>query len=73
MKEFADTREIVERIKDIISNNVDGYVYDYMVADVLGVRYSALRFSISKNTIPDLKKIARFCYAKNITINSIIF
>jgi len=72
MKEFIECREIAERIKDIMSKDVEGFVFDYMVADELGIPYSTFRFAITKNK-PPVKEIALFCYKRKLIINDIIF
>lgn len=72
MNEFVETREVIERIKDIVSGEIDGFIYDYQIADELSIPYSTLRINIMKNRLP-LKQIARFCYRRNLQINDIIF
>jgi len=72
MSVFVPTRESVERIKDIISEDIEGCVFDYHVADALGIDYGALRIAISKDNTP-IKEIASFCYYKKITINDLLF
>jgi len=71
MSEFVDCREVVERIKDIVSKEQEGFVYDYQIADILKIGYSTLRFAISKNKLP-IREIARFCYHRNLIINDLI-
>ena len=73
MREFTNTREIVERIKDIISKEIDGFVYDYHVAKALNITPNSLRIALKRNKLPDLKQIAIFCYKKNVNINDLIF
>lgn len=69
---FAETREVIERIKDIISSDVKGCVFDYHVADVLEMRYSTLRIAVSKNKMP-LAEIVIFCHKKDLLINDLLF
>jgi len=71
LNEFVETREVVERIKDIVSKEQEGFVYDYQIADILKMGYSTLRFAIAKNKLP-LKEIARFCYQRDLIINELI-
>ncbi len=72
MSVFISTKESVERIKDIISIDVNGCVYDHHVADVLGVEYSALRTAIARDKIP-VREVAEFCYCKGLVINELVF
>ena len=72
MSVFISTRESVERIKDIISVDVEGCVYNHHVADVLGMDYSALRTAISKDKIP-VEEIAVFCHKKDLIVNDLLF
>lgn len=72
MNEFIPTRETVERIKDIICNDVKGCVFDHHVADALNISYDKLRVAIYRNNTP-IKEIVGFCYRKNIIINDLIF
>ena len=71
MDEFAECREVIERVKDILSNEIDGFIFDYMVADELKIPYSTLRFKIVKNKIP-LREVAKFCYDRDLIINDLI-
>jgi len=65
-------REIVERIKDIISNEIDGKVYDRHVADVLKISNSTLRIYKIKNIVP-LENIAYFCEKFNISFDWLVY
>ena len=71
-KEFIECREVVERLKDIMSNEQEGNVYDYQVADMLKIGYSTLRFAMAKDKIP-IREVALFCYKRNLTVNALIF
>lgn len=72
MIEFAETREIMERIKDIMSKEKDGYIFDRDVMKELNIADSTYRFAIYKNKIPYME-ISRFCYERNLIINDILF
>lgn len=72
MRVFVSTRESVERIKDIISQDIQGCIFDYHVADALKMDYVTLRIAISKNRNP-VEEIAMFCYSKNLIVNDFIF
>jgi len=69
---FVTTREAVERIKDIISKEIDGFVYDKHVAKKLGMTQAALACKIKRDSLP-LKEIALFCYKNSIDIKKIVF
>ena len=72
MSVFVSTRESIERIKDIISSDIRGCIYDHHVADVLGLDYSTLRTAIAKDKMP-VKEIAEFCYDKKLIVNDLVF
>lgn len=69
---FVSTKESIERIKDIISVDVEGCVYDYHVADAIGVEYSALRTAIASDKTP-IREIALFCYERKLVVNDLLF
>jgi len=64
--------EIVERIKDIISNEVDGKVYDYHVAEALGLSTNSIRMYKSINFLP-LEQLMVFCSIRKISCDWLIF
>lgn len=66
------TREIVEKIKDIISFNYKRRVYDGDVAKVLGMSSNKLAMRIMRDSIP-YKHICEFCVKRNISINDILY
>ncbi len=72
MSVFISTRESVERIKDIISKDIEGCVYDHHVADVLGMSYDALRTAKAVDSLP-IKEIAEFCNGKGLVVNGFLF
>jgi len=69
---FVTTREAIERIKDIISGEIDGFVFDKDVANKLSITQTTLASRIKRDSMP-LKEIALFCYENNIDIKKIIF
>ena len=71
-KEFINTREAIERIKDKESINIQGQVRDWHIADLLHIPYPSFRNSIMKDRLP-IKQIALYCYKNNVDINKIIF
>jgi len=72
MSVFIDTREIIERVKDHISKDIKGYVFDYHVADALEMSYSTLRINIMKDK-PPIVKVVIFCHKHNLKIDEFIF
>jgi len=61
MNELCDTEEIVERIKDILSRHIkNNEVYDWHVADVLGIDDNNLSVMKKRNKRP-LQEILLFC------------
>lgn len=50
MNVFVSTRECVDRIKDIICEDIQGCIYDHHVADALNMDYGTLRIAICNNT-----------------------
>lgn len=72
MSTFITARESIERIKDIISPDIDGCVFDYHVADALDMDYASLRVAICKDVMP-IREIAKFCYDKKLIVNDLLF
>jgi len=72
MSVFVEAREMIERIKDVISKDTDGFVYDYHVADALDISYSTLRINIMKNK-PPIVKIIIFCRKNGLNIDDFLF
>lgn len=64
--------EIVERIKDKISHRVNGKVFDYHVAEAIGLDYSYLRVCKVTNAVP-FQNVIIFCQNQNISIGWMIF
>jgi len=69
MKKF---KEIVEVIKDILSNDIDGIVLDKHVAKELNISSTMLATNKSRNTIM-YEPILLFCARKRIAINALLF
>lgn len=46
MSEFVETREVIERIKDILSKEIEGKIFDWHIADELNIQYPTLRAMI---------------------------
>ena len=65
-------KEIVERIKDIISNDVDGFVLNKHVADVLNLSPNTIRVYKVKDILP-YEHILEFCYKHNISFDWLVF
>jgi len=70
-QEFAEFREIVERIKDIVSNERDGFIYDYHIAQILNIKYRTFRQAIADDKIP-FQEVAIFCCKRGIVINHLV-
>jgi len=70
-QEFVEFREIVERIKDIVSNERDGFIYDTHIAKILNIKYSTLKKQIDENRIP-FQEVAIFCCKRGIVINHLV-
>ncbi|WP_024790579.1 MULTISPECIES: S24 family peptidase [unclassified Lebetimonas] len=68
-----DFEKIIEKIKDIISNEVgDRKVLNKDVANVLGITPENLSILKKRNKIP-FKEIALFCAKRKISINWLLF
>ncbi len=67
-----DFKEITERIKDIISGEVDGKVTDSNVAKVLGFTQTGFASRKLRNSLP-YEEIILFCVERNISINWLLF
>ena len=64
---YRDMEDIIELIKDIISPEVDGKVFQHHVADAIGIGYSDLRMMKCQNKIP-FEEMVTFCFTKNINV-----
>ena len=64
--------EVVERIKDIISNEYERKVFDKDVADVLGISRNSLRVYKATNYYP-LQNIVLFCEKHKISVDWMLF
>jgi len=64
--------EVVERIKDIISHEVEGRVFDRHVAEALGLSTNTVRIYKSVDYLP-LEQIAYFCAVRNVSLDWLIF
>lgn len=61
MNELCSTREMVERIKDVLSKHITSKrVYDWHVADALGLDTSNLAIMKTRNRMP-FKEVLMFC------------
>ncbi len=69
---FVTTREAVECIKDIICEEIGGFVFDKHVAKKLGMTQATLANKIKRDSMP-LKEIALFCYKNGVDIKRIVF
>jgi len=66
-------REVVESIKDIISEERgDQRVFDKDVAEALGITQGQLATNINRNKTP-LEVILDFCASKTIAVNSLLY
>lgn len=64
--------EIVERIKDIISHEIEGRVYDRHVADELGLSVNSVRVYKSADYLP-LEQLALFSARRGVSLDWLIF
>lgn len=61
MNELCSTGEMVERLKDVLSKHItQNNVYDWHVADVLGLSCENLASMKSRNKVP-FEEIILFC------------
>ena len=66
-------REVVESIKDIISEERGNHrVFDKDVAEALGITQGQLATNINRNKAP-LEVILDFCAKKAIAVNSLLY
>lgn len=71
--DFISTREMVERIKDILfKHKKDKKVFDNDVAGVLRIGIEALATRIARNS-PPIAEILLFCNRTGLDINKIVF
>lgn len=64
--------EIIEKIKDILSNEQDSKVLDKDVAAALWLSKDSLSHMKRKNSIP-YEQIAKFCAQRKISINWVLY
>lgn len=69
MNSFA---EVVERVKDIISKEIDGRVLDIHAADAMELKINVLRVYKSINKMPASHVIA-FCEKRAISLDWMLF
>lgn len=72
MDELVTTSEMVERIKQLIKNKIDGKVFDYDVAGLLHMSGMNLATAKKRNK-PPLEQILRFCYRTGLDPMKILF
>ena len=68
---FRDMDDVVERMKDVLSHQVEGYVYDKDVAAELKMDRSALYCLKKKNDVPYLA-VFKFCQKHNVSVASML-
>jgi len=64
--------EIVERIKDILSPEIPGRIYDRHVAEELGLSPNSIRVYKSADYLP-LDQLAMFCARRDVSLDWLIF
>lgn len=72
IKKYQTVSEIIERIKDIISSEIDGKVQDYHVADALNMKRNTLKMDKRDNRIP-YDELLKFCYGRDIDIYELLY
>ena len=65
-------KEIVEKVKDVISKDINGIVLDRHVAEVLGVSPSVLATNKSRDVIM-WESLMIWCSKNKIVMNTLIF
>lgn len=61
MNELCSTEEMIERMKDVLSKHItENIVYDWHVADALGLTSDNLATMKKRNKVP-LEEIVLFC------------
>ena len=65
-------QEIIERLKDILSNEIEGKVYDKDVASALGISKESLSHLKKRGSVP-YEQISKFCAKRDISINWVLF
>mgnify|MGYP006921639983 CR=1 FL=1 len=73
MDEFITTRDMVERIKDIVEPHNNGKkVFDGDVAGLLKIEPGNLATMIKRNR-PPIVEIVQWCYRTGRNVNEIVF
>ena len=65
-------QEIVDRVKDVVSPNVDGKVYDKHAAEALKMKTTVLRVYKCVNYLP-IDHVVMFCVENEISIDWMLF
>lgn len=65
-------QEIIEKIKDEISNDIEGKVFNYHIANALKITTAALSTRKNRDSIP-YDEIILFCVERKISVNWLIF
>ena len=69
MKKFG---EIVEELKDIISSDIKGKVFDKDVADILNISHMNFATMKKRDKMP-FEELLNFCASRSIAINWLLF
>ncbi|KIM03933.1 MAG: phage repressor protein [Sulfurovum sp. AS07-7] len=69
---MVDLSEIIEKIKDVISENKQNKIFDKDVANILGIPQGTFATMKKRNSIP-YKELLEFCAAKKISANWLFF
>lgn len=72
MDEFVTTSEMVERIKQLAKNHIDGKVFDNHVAGLLRMSDMTLA-TVKKRDKPPLKEIIMFYHRTGVDPMKILF
>ena len=70
---YKEVSEVIEQVKDIICEDINGKVFDWHVAVELEIEYASLRSYKTKNRPINEEtkaesKIITFCFKRNINV-----
>ena len=71
MKEVRDVSDIIDILKDDLSNDIDGLVFDYHLAEALGTSNTYIPTSRCRNTI-NYQMIIEYCIERGLDLNYVL-
>lgn len=71
MREQRTVADIFELLKDDLSKEIEGNVYDYHLSDALGTSYNYIAISKKRNTV-NYQLLLDYCIKRDLDLNYIL-